>query len=332
MVQRDRTKTGLQNDGKSWCTAMFAFLKGIRLFSKTKINFKDAYAPVSMRGYYINHENAEIRKGAAPFLSRMIHSEKYAEDMRRKHREDPAAFSNAARVLHEQLMACGADDEELYRLLADEMWKAVKQGFVCEKNHGRPAFDLPRAEREMDDLFAHYFALPPEGRSEWNVHILASYYHVLAYGHIDVKLAYLLTSETPGSCSTESEMPVEAREACLVRVYDGTTIGSVWKLDPSHPMTIGRYTDCDITDTNACVSRLHCRIECTEEGWTLKDTGSKHGTVVIREGMVLPVSAGGEDASGPSGPVVLRHGDRLRLARHALYWFGRLNVEPGLDY
>lgn len=46
------------------------------------------------------------------------------------------------------------------------------------------------------------------------------------------------------------------------------------------PLTIGRSPDCDVSLHDILLSRHHCRLERTREGWVLSDLGSKNGTVI----------------------------------------------------
>ena len=58
--------------------------------------------------------------------------------------------------------------------------------------------------------------------------------------------------------------------------------------------TIGRVHDCDLRIENMSVSRLHARLNRSEDGWLLSDLGSHNGTRVngrlVRE--PVPVRAG----------------------------------------
>ena len=69
------------------------------------------------------------------------------------------------------------------------------------------------------------------------------------------------------------------------------------RLDKS--LTIGRSPDCDISLHDIQLSRHHCRLERTRDGWLLTDLGSKNGVRV-------------------NGQLVqdqpLRFGDRIKLA------------------
>jgi predicted component of type VI protein secretion system len=46
------------------------------------------------------------------------------------------------------------------------------------------------------------------------------------------------------------------------------------------PVTIGRSPDCDVSLHDHLLSRHHCRLAPSDEGWVLSDLGSKNGTVV----------------------------------------------------
>jgi predicted component of type VI protein secretion system len=46
------------------------------------------------------------------------------------------------------------------------------------------------------------------------------------------------------------------------------------------PLTIGRSPDCDVSVHDILLSRRHCRLERTREGWAITDLQSKNGTVI----------------------------------------------------
>jgi pSer/pThr/pTyr-binding forkhead associated (FHA) protein len=46
------------------------------------------------------------------------------------------------------------------------------------------------------------------------------------------------------------------------------------------PLTIGRSPDCDVSLHDILLSRNHCRLERTRDGWVVTDLGSKNGTVI----------------------------------------------------
>jgi len=47
------------------------------------------------------------------------------------------------------------------------------------------------------------------------------------------------------------------------------------------PMVIGRSPECDISVRDILLSRRHCQLEPTPEGWVIADLGSKNGTFVF---------------------------------------------------
>ena len=60
------------------------------------------------------------------------------------------------------------------------------------------------------------------------------------------------------------------------------------------PVTIGRAADCDVSLHDILLSRHHCRVEHTADGWVLTDLGSKNGTVVNNKVVTRQVLNDGE--------------------------------------
>lgn len=86
----------------------------------------------------------------------------------------------------------------------------------------------------------------------------------------------------------------------LLVTYKGALAGTRWPLEKD-TVTIGRAADCDIFVTEPQVSRYHVRIEHDQEGYLLRDLGSKNGTFV-----------NGERVRGQ--PYRLHDGDEITLA------------------
>ena len=86
----------------------------------------------------------------------------------------------------------------------------------------------------------------------------------------------------------------------LLIVYDGSLSGTRWPLE-KQPVTLGRSPDCDIVFLERQISRYHARVEQDEEGFLLRDLGSKNGTRV------------NEDVIRGQ-PYRLRDGDEIILA------------------
>ena len=67
------------------------------------------------------------------------------------------------------------------------------------------------------------------------------------------------------------------------------------------PVTIGRSHECDVSLHDILLSRSHCRLERTRDGWVVTDLGSKNGTVIdgrpvtrhaLRPGEVIRIGRG----------------------------------------
>ena len=69
------------------------------------------------------------------------------------------------------------------------------------------------------------------------------------------------------------------------------------------PIVIGRAPDCDLHLPNESISRQHARIAREDEGWLLRDLGSKNGSRVN---------------TFQVGEQVLRNGDRIDLGEEIL--------------
>ena len=70
------------------------------------------------------------------------------------------------------------------------------------------------------------------------------------------------------------------------------------------PVVIGRAPDCELLLQNESISRQHARIACDDEGWVLRDLGSKNGSRVNTFHVT---------------DQVLRHGDRIDLGTIRMY-------------
>jgi pSer/pThr/pTyr-binding forkhead associated (FHA) protein len=75
-----------------------------------------------------------------------------------------------------------------------------------------------------------------------------------------------------GSCEEFFRMPY------LIVLEDGIETSRV---ELFGPVTVGRMKEaCDLVTRDATVSRRHCRIEPTSDGWLLTDLNSRNGTWV----------------------------------------------------
>ena len=321
-----------------WHTAFYYFAEHVRTLSRGHVNHKILYSYVGMSGHYVNHDNPSIRKRTAAMLSRLIHSQRYAEDFRASFERNPQVFDEAARQLRVDLVEkAGYEPHALNGYFAHEVWGDVERGLANEREDGRSDLNLARIASEMRLLFHWCNAQPRERAADCFAVLVSSYFHLMAHGHLDERLVYELADETPirlssgagerGAVGSAMEYDgAQASFACLVRYNDGDA-GSVagWRaVNPAAPFYIGRYTDCDIIETNPHVSRQHCRIGCREGRWYLEDLGSRHGTCVLRNGAAVYDSARDDGTA-----CELAFGDRIVLAGSSHYWFGSLR---GHDY
>ncbi len=83
-------------------------------------------------------------------------------------------------------------------------------------------------------------------------------------------------------------------------VYEGTLAGTRWPVDQER-VTLGRSPECEVVFLERQISRYHACVERDEEGYLLRDLGSKNGTTV-----------NGEPVRGQ--PYRLRDGDEIVLA------------------
>ncbi len=92
----------------------------------------------------------------------------------------------------------------------------------------------------------------------------------------------------------------EEKNQPLLVIYKGTLAGTRWPIDKD-TVTMGRASDCEIVLAERQISRYHARLEADDEGYLLRDLGSKNGTFV-----------NGERVRGQ--PYRLRDGDEVSLA------------------
>ncbi|MFW6135996.1 MAG: FHA domain-containing protein [Chloroflexota bacterium] len=93
----------------------------------------------------------------------------------------------------------------------------------------------------------------------------------------------------------------------ILVAYEGELEGERWVLDQEQA-TIGRAPDCDIVLPKRQVSRRHAVIERVDDGYALRDLGSKNGTYV--NGRQI-----GEE------PYRLKDGDEIQIALYVKLGF-----------
>lgn len=121
-----------------WDSAFYRFAESIRDLTCGGCNHKHIYALVGTRGRYINHTNPIVRKRTAAALSRLMHSSRYAADMRKGYADDSSVFSQAATSLIEMLRnATDLDDAGLFDYVLHTSWPELLRGLESERRAGR---------------------------------------------------------------------------------------------------------------------------------------------------------------------------------------------------
>lgn len=307
-----------------WDSAFYRFAESIRDLTCGGCNHKHIYALVGTRGRYINHTNPIVRKRTAAALSRLMHSSRYAADMRKGYADDSSVFSQAAASLIDMLRnATDLDDAGLFDFVLHTSWPELLRGLESERRAGREIDPLRMAceSREVVRWGEQQAACGHAPLAE----LLAACFRTMAFGCLDDRFARTLCSRTP----QELQEPPDTGDgraqdgACLVRVADGDgpCVLGVWCVDADRPFSIGRFSSCDAIEADPVVSRLHCRVFMLDGTWFLEDGGSTHGTRVLRD------TGGGPacvfDSGEGDGPRTfpLEFGDRIVLAGRSTYWF-----------
>ena len=307
-----------------WDSAFYRFAESIRDLTCGGCNHKHIYALVGTRGRYINHTNPIVRKRTAAALSRLMHSSRYAADMRKGYADDSSVFSQAAASLIEMLRnATDLDDAGLFDFVLHTSWPELLRGLESERRAGREIDPLRMTceSREVVRWGEQQAACGHAPLAE----LLAACFRTMAFGCLDDRFARTLCSRTPQELQEPSDAGDERAQdgACLVRVADGNgpCILGVWCVDADRPFSIGRFSSCDAIEADPVVSRLHCRVFMLDDTWFLEDGGSTHGTRVLRDaggGLTCVFDSG--EGDGPR-TFPLEFGDRIVLAGRSTYWF-----------
>lgn len=307
-----------------WDSAFYRFAESIRDLTCGGCNHKHIYALVGTRGRYINHTNPIVRKRTAAALSRLMHSSRYAADMRKGYADDSSVFSQAAASLIEMLRnATDLDDAGLFDFVLHTSWPELLRGLESERRAGRE-IDPLRMACESREVVRWGEQQAACGRAPL-AELLAACFRTMAFGCLDDRFARTLCSRTPQELQEPPDAGDErARDgACLIRVGDGggPCVLGVWCVDADRPFSIGRFSSCDAIEADPVVSRLHCRVFMLDDTWFLEDGGSTHGTRVLRDaggGLACVFDSG--EGDGPR-TFPLEFGDRIVLAGRSTYWF-----------
>ena len=307
-----------------WDSAFYRFAETIRNLTCGGCNHKHIYALVGTRGRYINHTNPIVRKRTAAALSRLMHSSRYAADMRKGYADDSSVFSRAAASLIDMLRnATDLDDAGLFDFVLHTSWPELLRGLESERRAGRE-IDPLRMACESREVVRWGEQQAACGRAPL-AELLAACFRTMAFGCLDDRFARTLCSRTPQELQEPPDAGDERAQdgACLIRVGDGggPCVLGVWCVDADRPFSIGRFSSCDAIEADPVVSRLHCRVFMLDDTWFLEDGGSTHGTRVLRDaggGLACVFDSG--EGDGPR-TFPLEFGDRIVLAGRSTYWF-----------
>jgi two-component system, cell cycle response regulator len=95
-------------------------------------------------------------------------------------------------------------------------------------------------------------------------------------------------------------------------VIEGTCMGDVLSLDPARELVVGRSSAADIRFDDTSISRRHCRIAPSNDGFIIEDLGSANGTFVNGKRL-------------PPGPRRLRSRDRIQIGEHCVVQYKLLD-------
>ncbi len=93
---------------------------------------------------------------------------------------------------------------------------------------------------------------------------------------------------------------MKSKEMPMLIVYEGKLEGQKWLIDQDR-ILIGRSNDCDIVLPERQVSRQHAQIERDQNGYLLRDLGSKNKTYVNGQELL-------------EEPYRLKDGDEIQIA------------------
>lgn len=330
---------------RAWHTAFFYLAEHVRQLTGGSMNHKGLYALVGTEGRYLNHANPTVRKRTAGALSRIVHSQRYAKDMRDQYLQSYSTFARAsAEVCGLIREVQGWDDARLADCLHHQCWPDVREGLSNERFEWRGDIRLSKVDIEMTLLFA---TLESSRAATINTRIatgsetdllgantaerdaseviFGTMLYLLAFGNLNASFARSLFDEYPTGVLEEAPADdMLSYGACLVKFVDEahSALVGTWTVKADHPFTIGRYTDCDIVETDAGISRTHCLLYHMGGSWKFEDRGSRNGSRVERNGEVVYDSA----RDGADQAVELQHGDSIVLANRSHYWFGAMAI------
>jgi len=312
-----------QGKARQWHTAFYYLSRHLNYLSDGELTDKSFYGLVGINAPTLNHPNPQARKSTAASLSRTIHSNVYAKDMRELFCQDVSTFENAAceicAIVREKR---GWGDSELSDYYGNQCWPDVWRGLANEKSGSRPSLNLTRIGQEAKLVFGRAAGSRRDMAELTPEQQLNAMLHILAFGYLDTDFMRALIPGTISS-SDASAFYHGCMKPCLVQYSDESCTSFVceWDLPNDEPFVIGRRTDSDSIESNMSVSGRHGCVYRLRGGWYFEDMRSLNGSTVIKRHERIELKAGRE-TDEELEPVLLDPGDLIVIAGQSCYWFG----------
>ena len=320
--------------GKSpgWHTAFYYLSRHLNYLTEGELTDKSFYGLVGINAATLNHPNPQARKSTAAELSRTVHSNRYARDMRDQFIQNVLTFDEAAEAICKSIRrARDWSDGAIREYLAHECWPDVWRGLANEKADSRPSLNLDRINQEAKLLFGN-FTFNDAGSSNLSAdQQMAAMLHIIAFGFLDTDFMKALV---PGTVTSEiaDAFYHPCKKPCLIKYSDESCASFVgeWDLPEREPFVIGRRTDSDSIESNMRVSGRHGCVYKLRDTWYYEDLRSLNGSVVVKRGNRIDLHIARE-SDDELEPIPLDSGDLIVIANRSCYWFGERSERSALS-
>lgn len=308
---------------KGWHTAFYYLSRHLNHLSDGELTDKAFYGLVGIHAATLNHPNSQARKSSAAILSRTVHSNIYAKDMRDLYCQDIRTFDNAAHAICGIVKnAQGWSDFELSDYLANQCWGDVWRGLANEKADSRPSLNLERIGQEAKLLFGRPAGSTTDAPELSPEEQMGAMLHIIAFGFLDTDFMRALI---PGTVSADKANAFyhACTNPCLVKYSDESCTRFIgeWDLPEKEPFVIGRRTDSDSIESNMRVSGRHGCVYKLRDTWYFEDMRSLNGSTVVKRDERIELLVD-KDSDDELEPVALEAGDLIVIAGQSCYWFG----------
>ena len=313
----------LENCNKSlgWFTSLYYFMQHMNLLTKGHLVHKHIYAKVSGLGEYFNHESSDVRKKTAGELSRRVHSQRYVYEMQLQFQEDPNVFKSASSWLVGQLyLYTDLQGEEVVDYYYNSIFSDIVKGLANEVVDSGRVLDVQRVMYEID-VFLDYLKICSLTLQEKLLKMTEACLSVMAIGRVAAGLVDDLITPTQLLCSknlnrTKSTVREDRLFVIATENEDKDYVTSIYSLVAGKSYLFGRDPQCDILNTNLCISKRHCLIFRKENDWYIRDCGSSNGTSVINSEHNVTYDSKDNDSAWC---CKICAGDTVILAKNSFY-------------